>query len=179
MQFTGKVFDVSIDFSTNLPKITFLVNEKDALKQLDEIKDVDKISVEAKKYRKKRSLDANALAWVLIGKIAEKMKITSLEVYQKAIRDVGVYEIVPLRSEAVDRYVEVWKGNGLGWVCDTFPSKLEGFTNVRAFYGSSVYDSAEMSRFIDYIVTDCHELGIETESKEYIDSLLKEWSENK
>ncbi len=175
MKFTGKLVDVSIDSLSHTPQIPFIANDTEILEQIDEIKSLDKICVDAKKYRQKRSLDANAYCWTLIGKIALKMKITSLEVYRKAISEAGVYEIIPIKNEAVDRYIEIWQGNGLGWICEKFPSKLEGFTNVRAFYGSSVYDTAEMSRLIDYIVTDCKELGIETESKEYIDNLLKEW----
>lgn len=179
MQFTGQVADVSIDFKTSKPKITFIANETEILEQIDEIKSLDKICVEAKKYRQKRSLDANAYCWTLIGKIALKMKITSLEVYRKAISEAGVYEIIPIKNEAVDRYIEIWQGNGLGWICEKFPSKLEGFTNVRAFYGSSVYDTAEMSRLIDYIVMDCKELGIETKSREELNSLLDEWGNKK
>lgn len=66
MKFTGTVSDVSIDFKTQKPKITFIVNEKSALSELDEIKDLDKLSIEAKKYRQKRSLDANSYCWLLI-----------------------------------------------------------------------------------------------------------------
>ena len=66
MKFTGTVSDVSIDLKTQKPKITFIVNEKSALSELDEIKDLDKLSIEAKKYRQKRSLDANSYCWLLI-----------------------------------------------------------------------------------------------------------------
>lgn len=66
MKFTGTVSDVSIDFKTQKPKITFIVNEKSALSELDEIKDLGKLSIEAKKYRQKRSLDANSYCWLLI-----------------------------------------------------------------------------------------------------------------
>lgn len=175
MQFTGTVADVSIDFKTNKPKITFLINEREALEQVDEIKDLDKLKIEAKKYRKQRSLDANAYCWVLIGKLAEKLNIKNIDVYKKAIREVGVYEVIPIKNEAVERYIEVWQDNGLGWVCEKFPSKLEGFTNVKAYYGSSVYDTKEMSRLIDNIVTECKEQGIETMSQNELDSLVKEW----
>lgn len=95
MKFTGTVSDVSIDLRTNKPKITFIMNERTALAELDEIKDLDKLSVEAKKYRKKRSLDANAYCWVLINKLAEKLNLKPIEVYRKAIYEVGVREIVP------------------------------------------------------------------------------------
>ena len=74
MKFTGTVSDVSIDFKTQKPKITFIVNEKSALSELDEIKDLDKLSVEAKKYRQKRSLDANCYAWLLIRKTCREIE---------------------------------------------------------------------------------------------------------
>ena len=46
MKFTGTISDISIDFKTNKPKITFIMNERTALAELDEIKDLDKLSVE-------------------------------------------------------------------------------------------------------------------------------------
>lgn len=179
MQFIGKVADVSIDFKTNKPKITFLITEMKVLEQIDEIRELDKLRIEAKKYRNKRSLDANAYAWVLIGKLAEKLDMKNKEVYRECIKDAGVYEVIPVKNEALERFMSVWGDNGDGWICETFPSKLEGFTNVKAFYGSSVYDSKEMTRLINCIVEECHKQGIETEPQEYIDSLLKEWSVDK
>ena len=43
------------------------------------LKDHD-VSIDMKKYYKKRSLSANAYAWVIIDKIAEVMRITKTEV---------------------------------------------------------------------------------------------------
>ena len=60
-------------------------------------------------------------------------------------------------------------------VTETTKSKLEGFTNVLAYYGSSTYNTKEMSRLIDLIVRECNQLNIETKSKSEIDSLLKQW----
>ena len=171
---TGKLIDTSIDINTRKLKVTFLLNE-DAFEQINEIKDIEKLKIEAKKYRDKRSLDANAYCWVLIGKLAEKLNVKDIEVYRKAISEVGVYEIIPIKNEAVDRYVEIWKGNGLGWICDTFKSKVDGYTNVKAFYGSSVYDTKEMSRLIDNIVTECEEQGIETMPQDELNSLINDW----
>lgn len=175
MQFTGQLSDVSIDYKTNKPKITFLMNEKTALAELDEIKDLDKLSIEAKKYRKKRSLDANAYCWVLINKLAEKLNLKPMEVYRKAISEVGVREIVLIKNEAVDRYKEVWQNNGLGWLCETVPSKLNGYTNVVAWYGSSVYDSKEMSRLVDNIVEECKLQNIETLTPQELENMKASW----
>lgn len=175
MKFTGQLADVSIDFKTNKPKVTFIVNERSALESLDEIKDLDKLSIEAKKYRKKRSLDANSYCWLLIGKLAEKLNLKPLDVYRKAIIEVGVYEVVPIKDEAVERYIEVWQDNGLGWLCETMKSKLDGYTNVIAWYGSSVYNSKEMSKLVDNIVEECQEHGIETLPPQELESMKASW----
>jgi hypothetical protein len=46
---------------------------------------------------------------------------------------------------------------------------------LQAYYGSSVYDTAEMSRLIDEAVSEAKRLGIETKPQWEIDSMLKEW----
>jgi len=128
-----------------------------------------KYVAEIKEYRPRRSLDANAYAWVLIGKLSEalstpKAPITPEQVYREAIRDVGGnYEITPIRDDAVDHWQMVWEKNGLGWICEVIgKSKIEGYTNVRNFYGSSVYDKAQMGRLIDILVQECKAQGVET-----------------
>ena len=175
MDFTGKITDISLDIFERKPKITFLADDTDTLEQIEELMSCAKLSVEVKKWRKKRSLDSNAYAWVLMGKIAEKLETTSLEVYRREIRELGICEVLPIRNEVVERYIEAWQKNGKGWVCDTAKSKLDGYTNVYAYYGSSSYDSAEMSRFINNIVEECKDLNIETKSEEELNSLLNEW----
>jgi hypothetical protein len=46
---------------------------------------------------------------------------------------------------------------------------------VIVYYGSSEYDTAQMSRLIDRIVEDCKEQGIETMPQAELDSLLTQW----
>ena len=55
----------------------------------------------------------------------------------------------------------------------------EGVKPHHAYPGSSTFDTAEMARLIDYIVSECKDYGIETRPKEEIDSLLAEWSDRK
>lgn len=52
---------------------------------------------------------------------------------------------------------------------------MNGFTNVITYYGSSSYNTAEMSKLIELIVQECKQLGIETKPKAEIDSLLESW----
>lgn len=153
---------------------------RDAKKFVGEMKRV-KYSLEIKQYRKKRSLDANAYAWQLLGKLAPAMStheviFTPEHLYREAIRDIGGnYEIMPVRNDALERWVQIWQSHGLGWVCEVMgPSKIKGYTNTRCFYGSSVYDTAQMSRLIARIVEDCKACGVETMTPEELARLVEE-----
>ena len=139
-----------------------------------------KYAVEIKEHRKRRSLDANAYAWTLIGQLAAKLSvgdviITPEQVYREAIRDVGDnYEVVPIRDDALEKWQQIWESKGLGWVCEVIgKSKIEGYTNTRCFYGSSTYDTAQMSRLISIIVEDCKATGVETMTPAELSSLLE------
>ena len=174
MQTTAIITDINIDFDTRKPKISLLLDTNE-ISVVEQLKNENKLNVELKKYRQKRSLDANAYMWVLISKIQEILKIPKEEIYRDAIKNIGVYEVVPVKNEAVERFMEAWKHNGLGWVCETTKSKLEGFTNVIAYYGSSTYNTNEMSRLIDLIVQECKQLNIETMTPEQLSILKEEW----
>lgn len=130
-----------------------------------------------KEHRKKRSLDSNAYAWTLIGKLAEVMRITPTEVYVNAIKNIGGnYEVIPIREEAVDKFKEVWEKQGLGWPCvDMGLSKIAGYRNLRAYYGSSTYDTRQMSLLIDALIQDCKALDIETLSEEKLSAMMEGW----
>lgn len=128
--------------------------------------------------KKKRSLDANGYAWVLIDKLAEATGYPKTEVYRNSIREVGgVSDIYCMKDEAVDMFRTVWAKNGLGWQTETFPSKLPGCVNVIAYYGTSVYTTKQMARFIDHLIEDCWALGIETLPPDRLQSLLEAWDE--
>ena len=134
-------------------------------------------NLEVKEHRKKRSLDANAYAWVLINKLAEVMRISPVEVYRQAIQDIsGNSEILPVKDEAVEQFTQAWKHNGLGWLCkDMGKSKLPGYRNLMVYYGSSVYNTDQMSNLIDQLIQDCKALDIETLPPEKLSLLMEEW----
>ena len=41
--------------------------------------------------------------------------------------------------------------------------------------GSSEYDTGEMSRFIDGVISECKELGIQTMTPDEIEELKQKW----
>lgn len=179
MRFTGVITDANIDFISGKPKVTFSLNEKsDFLQSFDDLKAVEKLSIEVKPYRQRRSLDANAYMWVLLDKLAEKLLVPKEDLYRNAIKDIGGNsEIVCVRNEAVKRLRSGWQNNGIGWQTETFPSKIDGCTNVILYYGSSTYDKAQMSRLVDIVVQDCQAVGIPTETPEKLAELKSLWGD--
>lgn len=149
--------------------------DSDFRSEFDDLHDVE-VDVKVTKHRVKRSLDANAYAWVLIDKIAQKRRMSKAEVYRNAIREIGgVSEIICIQNRAVKTMKDVWTRNGIGWQVEEMESKIDGCTNLILYKGSSVYDSRQMSALIDSLVQDAKSIGIETRPPWEIESLLREY----
>ena len=177
MKITGRIVGANIDFKTNKPMLMLEVNELNDFKQLvDDMNQCEKLSIEIKPFRARRSLDSNAYAWVLLDKLSEKLGIPKEELYREYIRNIGgVSETICVKDKAVDKLCEAWHGRGIGWQTETFPSKLEGCTNVILYYGSSTYDSVQMKRLLDLIRQDCAEQGIEYATPDEIARMMSLW----
>lgn len=148
----------------------------DVSELFDDLADKE-VNIEIKKHNKKRSLDSNAYAWVLIDKIAEKTGLRKTEVYRNAIKEIGgVSDTICVMDKAVDRLREGWEKNGIGWQTDTMKSKVEGCTNVVLYYGSSTYDSKQMAQLIDSLVQDAEALGIPTLPDFTVKKKLEHWN---
>ena len=178
MNCTGKITNISRDWKTNKLNITFSLNER-VEGEIDKIKDCEKLSIKAVRFRKKRSLDANAYMWVLCQKIAETLSVPTFEVYQRAIMDKGVSEPLKLSRKALDTLLSRQEEeNALFRGFREFESEIiNGTEYVKglAYFGSSTYDTKQMSVLIDSIVCEAKELGIETETPEEIERMKKEW----
>jgi hypothetical protein len=152
--------------------ITITVTQ-DFRQSFDLLKDSE-INVQIKKWREPRSKDANAYAWVLIDKIAAAVSVDKERVYKDAIRSIGgVSETICVRDFAVEKLRESWSERGIGWQTDTMPSKIEGCTNVVLYFGSSTYDTKQMSLLIDHLIQDAKNLGIETMPPDKLNRLLE------
>ena len=171
MKVSGKIVGASIDFKTGKPTLTLEVNERNDFEMLvDEMRDKDKLSIEVKPYREKRSLNANAYAWTLIGKIADAVRAGKDEIYLKLLKRYGQSEIVSVRSHIpVENYFKYFEAAG--------ESKLNGkdFTHYRVYKGSSEFDTREMSIFIDGVVSEAKDLGIQTETPNQIAEMKARW----
>lgn len=110
-----------------------------------------------KEYRERRSLDQNAYAWKLITEIGNVLRKSKEEIYLQMLKDYGQGEIVSILSSINPRgYFKYYEEIGTGIVND------KEFTHYKIYKGSSEFDRKEMSIFIDGIVQECKQLGIET-----------------
>ena len=126
---------------------------------------------EIKKYRKKRSKNANDYLWELVTQMSQALASSYLyvskeDIYRKHIKIAGRCDYVAVPERAVDSLIEGWKDKGIGWfaeVVDFIPGKeIQGCKKVCLYYGSSTYDTAEMSRLLGSVIQEAQDMGIET-----------------
>lgn len=130
---------------------------------------------EVKEHKLKRSLNANAYCWVLMNKIADAIRSTKEEVYREYIKNKGIFRLITMNKDATNTFIKVWQEKGLGWICDISESKYEGMVDVVAYYGTSSYNTKQMANFIDYVVDEAKNLGIETLPPDEIERLKSLW----
>lgn len=127
---------------------------------------------EIKQHREKRSLNANAYAWVLMGKIADAIRSSKDEVYLEMLKRYGQRTVVSVRADIdVSGYFKYYEPFASG--------SVEGkeFTHYYVFKGSSEFDTHEMSVLIDGIISEAEALEIETLPPQEIARLKEMWGQ--
>lgn len=132
-----------------------------------------------KLHREKRSLDANAYFWTLCGKLAAVLSIPKEDIYRDLIQNIGDnYDIVSINSRSADKFIKEWQSKGLGCICErTGSSMYDGYEDIICYYGSSTYDTAQMSRLIELVVQECQQQDIETKTPRELSLLMEGWNE--
>ena len=154
----------------------------DYREEFDELKDED-VKIEIKKASKRKSLEANAFLWQLCGQIAIKSSKFSNDgkndVYREAIRAKGIWQEVYIRNDAVETFIRNWSSGGIGWfvdIIDEFQNKKgETFKELHVYFGTSTYNSAELSHVIDYVVNMAEDLNISTITPKEEERMLAAW----
>ena len=123
---------------------------------------------EIKEYKQKRSLNSNAYAWKLITELGNVLRKSKEEVYLQMLKDYGQSEIISMLSSiSPEGYFKYYEEIGKGIV------NGKEFIHYKIFKGSSEFNSKEMSIFIDGIVQDCKEVGIQTLDDKDIEELIR------
>lgn len=140
----------------------------------ESMKPGERYNAEIKKFRKKRSRNANDFLWELCTQISERLSWSKLyvskeDVYRSHIKSAGRCEFVAVPDKAVESLMAGWSKNGTGWfaeIVDFIPGKeIQGCKKVCLYYGSSTYDTAEMSRLLGSVLQQAQDLGIQTMSE--------------
>lgn len=176
MDFTGHFDSLMVDLMAKEQKAVLTLNE-DARQAFEKLKDCEKLAITIKKYRKRRSLDANAYMWVLLQKIADVLstpgnRVDKWDVYLDMLSDYGVYTHIVVKPEAVERMKQEWRAiRELGEITVGSMTGIQ----LQCYYGSHTYNTKEMARLIDGVVTECKRLDIETLPAEEIQRMKEQW----
>lgn len=168
MKFTGDLRKPLIDCDTMRPLIIFAPDE-DFSQAYEELKDCEKLSLEIKRYRRKRSLDANAYYWVLIGKLAKMLELSNPETHNMMLCRYGqpeifegkaVYMTIPDTEESEKKVA-----NATDYHLQPTSQVREGndgimYRTYKLLRGSHTFNTEEMARLIDGLIECCKDAGI-------------------
>jgi len=124
------------------------------------------LEVAIDKWRNKRSGGHNRLFWDMCGELADHINdptITQYEIYRKIVRSHGVSTIFPVQDEILELVIKDWENRGDGWQTLILrKSSLQGdYTNVKFWYGSSMYDSKQFWRLVEGLKQECIDNGLD------------------
>lgn len=175
---TGKIVEITRALSGRF-HLTLELNEDDKVKALyDKLHDKPLLDITIKQHRQKRSLNANAYAWALLDKMAKELQTTSEELYEHMLCLYGypLYDedgmpviisvLATINASLLGKHLKMI---GEGHVGDKV------FNHYKVIRGSSKYDSKEMSTFIDNLVNEAKEIGIETLTPDELERMKAEW----
>ena len=121
-----------------------------------------------KKWSERRSLDSNSYFWVLASKMADVVGTSKEEMYEQLLQRYGlVDEDVVITVKAS---VDMSKIEG-HWHLLKSDGKWSGYIRIK---GTSEYTRAEMARFLDMVVDEAKELGVETLPPEELERMVNE-----
>ena len=175
MKFTGKLLSVNRDWRTGEYNIVFSVNEESALPEIEKIQNLEKLSIEAKQYRAKRSLDANALLWACLSEIAVALRTDKWDVYLTMLKRYGKYTYICVKPNIVDAVKAQWRE------CEEIGSiDINGQEAVQllCYFGSSTYDTKEMSVLIDGVISEMKEMGLQTPESKEVRRIMEEYEKH-
>lgn len=142
-----------------------------------------KYDVEITEHRKKRSLDANALYWCLLTALAKSLGISNHEAHNMMLRRYGYPMMIEDKIVSVV-LLDTSNAEKKALMADTFHIKPTSQTHkgkdglrYRTYIllrGSSTYDTTEMSRLIDGLISECKDLGIDHIPR-YEADLIADW----
>lgn len=172
-ELTGKLMPTVSFSARGQARVTFEFNEKPtALKMVDALKEVERLSFKIDRHREKRSLNANNYCWKLLTEIGNRTRQSKEDVYFLMLKRYG-------QSEMISVVAHIPIGEYIKYCEEAGESTLNGkvFKHYRVYKGSSEFDTREMSIFIDGVVSEAKDLGIPTDTPDQIAKMKALWGE--
>lgn len=174
----GRLIDLS--FGINRKQRITVEIDSDFREEFNRLKDAD-VRVEVKKYREKRSKDANAYFHVLVNKIAESQGLGNDEVKKMLVVEYGALAKDPDGYSVGLKLPASVDIDSIYPYTKAFDVREE---NGRLFNCYLVYkhthelDSKEMSRLIDGAIYVAKDIGIETDTPDQIAKYKQIWEKS-
>lgn len=171
MEVRARIENISKNLLTGKTTFTFSTDSETAAEELERLQDKD-LRVKAVQYRRKRSLSANALFWACVGKIATATRADKWDVYLQLLKDYGKYTYIVCRPSMVDAVRSQWRES---MVWNSVDVNGEEAVQMLCFFGSSSYNTKEMSVLIDGAIETMKELGLDLPMPQDIKTALEQW----
>lgn len=175
-----KLLNGNTEFSMEVEdKQNRLISQLNAQKQLLN----SDLEVGIDKWRNKRSGGHNRLFWDMCGYLSDHINdptITQMTIYRDLIREYGVSTIYPVEDELLDLVIRDWENRGDGWLTQKQrKSRLDGNrTNVKFWFGSSIYDSKQFWKIVEGLKMACRDNGLDiTHYDQQMQLCIKEMEE--
>lgn len=171
MESKARLIDIAKDWKSGKFRLTF---ELDSFlpNMVDAIRDCC-LRLSVKRWKEKRSLDANAYMWALLGKMAQVLHTSAEELYEEMLQRYGVLDMhddghiaITVKSgvdmSRIDGHWKLYKRSKDG--------KWNSYLRIK---GTSEYDTTEMSGFIGQIIDEAQELGIDTATPDELERMAE------
>lgn len=182
MDFKGKFKDFTKSWDgTGILSFTVLNVSTDYLQEI-----VGKdLRINVKQWRERRSLTANSYYWVLVGQIADALKISKPYCHNLMMRRYGqvemfgdqiAYTMLPDNEDTQKRMDEMEEAHFAPTSMTKYGKDGVTYRAWKLLVPSHRMDTKHMSILIDGVVSEAHQLGISTMTPDELDRLVKMWS---
>ena len=171
MDCTGRLHSVNKDWRTGKIIISFELNEEPT-EAINELGLFEKLSIIVKKFRKKRSNDANGMFWSCLDEIAKVLNTDKWEVYLKMLKRYGKFTYICVKPSAVESMKLQWRETE---VVGNININGEEAVQMLCYFGSSTYNTREFSVLLDGVISEMRELGLQPPATKEMRRVLEEW----
>lgn len=156
-------------WSADAAGMNLLVRTPQARQIVDAVKQGKTYTVAIKEYRKKRSLDQNAMYWSVLTTFAEALSISNAKAHNLLLRRYGqleryddrpVYVVLPDTEDAEAKADEAETYHLKPTSQVKHGKDGKAYRTWMLLRGSSTYDTQEMTRLLDGLLDECKEMGI-------------------